>query len=226
VVSPFPIGASTDYELIVNGDAQVTGTMWAGNFSSLILAAPTIKFDNAMPYTPGGDMTFSGGNVNFNGGGLVGDVITVDNVPGGAYGIHIMSQAGTGGLKVTGAPGSLIGVDVDPYATGIRVDATNTGIQIMNAPTSILADGIIDSRGTIENNATNVVIVNDGLSQTGGGQVTLSGNVDALAGLDVTGASTFAGTMTQTGGGAVNLSGTVAGAAAVTRSVTARMQRS
>jgi hypothetical protein len=161
IVTPTPIGNSADYELVVNGDAQITGSLWVDNFSSNILSAPLIKFDNAQPFTPGGDMTFGLGNVNFDGAGLVGDVVNIYNVPGGAHGLHVTAQAGTSGVKITGLPGSLSGLDIDPFATGINVDATAIGINIINAPISVQATGLITTTGNLNADGTATIGAGD-----------------------------------------------------------------
>jgi hypothetical protein len=161
IVTPTPIGNSADYELVVNGDAQITGSLWVDNFSSNILSAPLIKFDNAQPFTPGGSMNFSAGPVNFSGAGLVGDVVNITNVPGGAYGMHITAQSGSSGMKVTGLPGSLSGIDIDPFATGINVDATAIGINIINAPISLQATGLITTLGNLNADGTATIGAGD-----------------------------------------------------------------
>ena len=73
---------------------------------------------------------------------------------------------------------------------------------------NLIVTGTSNLQGPIFN-SLGAVTINDILTQTGGGQVTFSGNVDANNGLDVTGATTMNGTVTQTGGGQVSFSGNV-----------------
>lgn len=91
----------------------------------------------------------------------------------------------------------------DIFFGGLLTGGNATFVDLTVTGTTTLGDAIGDPiylNGTVSSNM-GPVLINDGISQTGAGQVTFSGNVDANNGLDVTGASTFAGTITQTGAG-------------------------
>jgi len=142
----------------------------------------------------GGDYSASasgvGGNVGITGGvgGSSGSTV-------GGVGGNVSVTAGAGGNGTTGGAGGSLTLDAGAAGTG-------------GSP----SDGSITIGGTTAaainlGNATD----NTTITQTGSGQVTFSGNVDATAGLDVTGAALTVANqaITQTTGGQVTFAGNV-----------------
>jgi hypothetical protein len=138
--------ALNNFEAVITGDEEVTGTIYsatvdAGNVWAALLSAPNIAFNNAQSYTANTSMTFNvNGNttqptITVNGPSVSG--LYAEQVNGGA-------AAGSNGVQITGgAGGGGTGLNIDPFGTGIAINATTTGINITGATTSITASSLI-----------------------------------------------------------------------------------
>jgi len=148
------------------------------------------------------------GSININGGGTEIDVTTgatdvnnnldansgvdvtgADLTVGGANFTVTVGSGNTavgGTLTVTGATNLNGAVDIGNGADNVNINAGSGTFQLSSSQLNVITSGDISDLG-------GPVTVADGLSQTGAGQVTFSGNVDANSGVDVTGASLTVG---------------------------------
>lgn len=196
--------------------------MTIGN-SSITDNGSLVTIANALSQTGPGQVTFSG-NVDAN-SGL--DVTGTTNLTGtttaaGTTNINITGVA----LTTVGAVGNTVriaanDVEMTNLPTGATTDdfvtMTGSDVRRISSPTFINATawklggntnpvpnifGTIDNHSVVmqTNSITRLTLSNTGnITQSGTGQVTFTGNVDANLGLDVTGATNLTGTTTQTG---------------------------
>ncbi len=118
IVSPTPITSSSDYEFIVNGDGQVTGTLNVGNLTATTIGAVTGAFDNLT--------TFSGGpTINVMKGMTIAGAVTANNgltVSNGftvSSGAITLSPLPTGVLHSNSGAISSSPVDLTTDVTGV-----------------------------------------------------------------------------------------------------------
>jgi len=179
--------ALNNFEQIITGDEEVTGTLYsatvdAGNVWATLLSAPNIAFNNAQSYTANTTMQF---NVN---GNTTTPTITVNGPSvSGLYAEQVNGGAATGsnGVQITGGVGGGgVGLNIDPFATGIAINATTTGINITGAGTSISASSLITTLTNVNVGGATGSTTTTGLYQIGNATVLTtvgSGNIFAGA---------------------------------------------
>ncbi len=200
--------ALNNFEAVIAGDEEVTGTIYsatvdAGNVWAALLSAPNIAFNNAQSYTANTSMTF-----NVNGNTTVPTVTINGTSANGIYAEQINggAAAGSNGVQITGgAGGGGTGLNIDPFGTGIAINATTTGINITGAPTSISASALITTLTNVNTGGVSNSTATTGLYQIGGTTVlsnpgslnilvgalaTATGGSNAVFGYDAAGGST------------------------------------
>ena len=210
-VAPAVVGINNNqYEFTDLGDARITGTLDAGAVWTGLMAAQNIKFDNASAYT-------SGGTMSFNSTGTTNPTVTV-NGASTQYNLFVNSPAGAlGGIKVTGA-GAGVGLYVDPFPTGVNIQATNTGLIVgggtstpttgatLNASTTGLAIGsiVMPTTGqTIAAGTTGLSITNAPTSINATGSINSTGTTGTGSTLtSALNAGTYTLTVNNTAGSA------------------------
>jgi hypothetical protein len=184
-----PLPSLSDYEAVVNGDEEVTGTIYtanlaAGNIWATLMSAPAIAFNTATSYSPNTSMTFNTSStttptITVNGPSASG--VYAEQVNGGA-------AAGSNGVQITGGVGGGgVGLNIDPFGTGIAVLAGTTG-ETLNGGTTGLKIGNITAPTTGETITTST---GDGLDITSGGNNSISANklITTLTNVNTGGAS-------------------------------------
>jgi hypothetical protein len=123
---PFPLN---DFESIVKGDEEVTGTLYTASEYSSLNASSLLRFDHAEPFT----LSSVGPNtMEFSGAGTLAGtpVTTIDAIPTGSWGEQVTGNGNAaGGIQVTGFSAGT-GILVDPTAVGINDEATQYGIVV------------------------------------------------------------------------------------------------
>ncbi|MEZ4783219.1 MAG: hypothetical protein R3F28_03965 [Candidatus Kapaibacterium sp.] len=231
-VPEFP-GPPAQYELIVDGDAQVTGSFALPAFTqgSVIFAGPggllsqdnpeffwddandALRLGGAAPAVGAGDQTLV---INGTANAVIGN--TLAGNPGVWDVVVRGDQVTTGILKVGGSlwfdgtsathqVQSSNPLLVSTSGGNIEIDAAGGQTTVDD---NLVVTGSSDLQGEIQNTTGNNggdVYIND--NATVSSDFNVQGNTDLDALLNVDGASTFNNTINQTGGGQVTFSGNV-----------------
>jgi hypothetical protein len=183
IVSPTPITLSADYELVVNGDAQVTGTMSAANLtSSGTISAPTGAFDNLTTFTPANNSINVNRGLNLNGG------------------------AGQNNLVVGGSTTTQGGI-INPSTLAQNGAATFATNAVFNG--GITDNGTLTQNGNINQTSGNTTLLattTGALTSTTGtfsGAVTANNYATTGGAFQVNNAGAITGTSLNTGAGAI-----------------------
>ncbi|MBK8909764.1 MAG: S-layer family protein [Chlorobi bacterium] len=159
--------------LTVNDDLSVTGNTTLGD-----AATDVITMNGAFDANDQGNVI--GNNANAQ-------QLLIDGVVGGTAELQLDGDADIdGNLNVDGATTLNGAATIGDGNDNVNINAGTGTFQLSSSGLDIATNGDLSDDG-------GAVTVADGFSQTGGAQVTFSGNVDAQNGVDVTGADLTVG---------------------------------
>jgi hypothetical protein len=202
-----------------NGDAvtiDVTGSSLTINGVTSAIGTDVMMLDNSnvVSRTPISSLIGADQGLTYNEGGngkvRLGSLTNATN----ALTTNRFVNLGVSDLIFTTNNGAanLVVMNGDATNYGVALNAAGTGAVAITGTTAIIGATTVGGTFTQSTGAVTLggaTTINNTIAQTGGGQVSFSGNVDAANGLDVVGLTTLTGAVTQIGTGQVTFGGNV-----------------